>query len=338
MIVLVICLVTNYGNKEKKIEYVPANPQAAQKGKIMEALMNHQFVQESIRPEGKFYPKTLPFLKNKIEALTHEQKRACINQFVILEMEAAKQADVSNAEAIGMACLIVGNWFGHGYDYISYLLYRAEETELLIDNIDSIADERTKEYILCVSCEIAEFAKDKAKAIDLATTPFKVKNWSKAKVFEMVRKADADKDPSNETESTEDYLKAYADFFQAPDSVEAWNMTITVNPDNRNELLYYKNNVQKNLVQPHCGIILQLAFAQAQDPQLWVLGTKGLQAYENGQFVDVLKCYDGQDIVKEADNPMIDVADTVRGAIYGFYRNGEKVLIKPAPDNTTQII
>ncbi len=338
MAIIVIYLVTNYSNKEKKIEYVPSTPQPKQKETIIDALKIHPFVQESIKPEGKFYPKTLPFLQGKIETLTHDQKRACINQFVILEMEAAKQTAVSNAEAIGMACLIVGNWFGHGYDYISYLLYRAEETELLIDNIDSIADERTKEYLLCVSCEIAEFAKDKAKAIDLATTPFKVKNWSKAKVFELVRKAGADKNQGDVTESAEDYLNAFADYFQTPDSVEGWNMTITVNPDNRSELLYYKNNVQKNLVQPHCGVILQLVFAQSQEPQLWVLGTKGLQAYENGQFVDILKCYDGQDIVKGADNPMIDVADTVRGAIYGFYRNGEKVLIKLATTNSVQTI
>lgn len=336
MTIIVTYLVTN--NKKNKTEYVPANPQPTQKDKIMDALMNRPFVQESIKPEGKFYPKTLPFLQGKINTLTHDQKRACIHQFVILEMEAAKQANVSNAEAIGMACLIVGNWFGHGYDYISYLLYRAEEAELLIDNIDSITDDKIKEYILCVSCEIAEFAKDKAKAIDLATTPFKVKNWGKAKVFEMVRKANSDKNRSDVTESAEDYLNAFVDYFPVPDSVEGWNMTIAVNPDNRSELLYYKNNVQKNLVQPHCGVILQLVFAQFQEPQLWVLGTKGLQAYENGQFVNVLKCYDGQDIVKGADNPMIDVADTVRGAIYGFYRNGEKVLIKPAPANSTQAI
>lgn len=336
MTAIIVYLVMN--NRENKTEEVSVTPQSVQKDKAVDALTNHSFVQESIRPEGKFCPNSLPLIKDKIDTLTHDQKKACINLFVVLEIEVAKQAGVSKAEAAVVACVIVGNWLGHSHDYIGYLLYRAEETDQLIDNIDSIVDERTKESILFVSCEIAGFAEDKAKVMDLATTPFKVMNWSKSKIFEAVRKAGVEKNQNNTSDNVEGYLKAFADFFGSPEPVDAWNMTIMANPDNRSELLYYKNNQQKNLIQPHCGVILQLVFVQSQDPQLWVLGTKGLQAYENGQFVDVLKSYDGQDIVEGADNPMIDVAGTVRGTIYGFYRNGEKVLIKPAPENSTQII
>lgn len=336
MTAIIVYLVMN--NRENKTEYVSVTPQSAQKDKAVDALSNHPFVQESIRSEGKFYPSSLPLIKNKIGTLTHDQKKACINLFVVLEIEVAKQVGVSKAEALVMACMIVGNWFGHGHDYISYLLYRAEESDQLIDNIDSIVDVRIKESILFVSCEIAGLAKDNAKAMELATTPFKVMNWSKAKIFEAVRKGSVEKDQNNTSDNVVDYLKTFSDFFGSPEPVKAWNMTIMVNPDNRSELLYYKNNQQKNLIQPHCGRILQLVFVQAQEPQFWVLGTKGLQAYENGQFSDVLKCYDGQNVIKETDNPMIDIAGTARGDIYGFYRNGEKVLIKPAQTNSTQII
>lgn len=336
MTAIIVYLVMN--NRGNKAEDVSVTPQSVQKDKAVDALMNHPFVQESIRPEGKFYPSSLPLIKNKIGTLTHDQKKACINLFVVLEMEVAKQAGVSKAEAAVMACMIVGNWLGHGHDYIGYLLYRAEESDQLIDNIDSIVDERTKESILFVSCEIAGFAADKAKVMDLATTPFKVMNWSKAKIFEAVRKASVEKDQNNTSDNVEDYLKTFSDFFGPPEPVKAWNMTIMVNSDNHSELLYYKNNQQKNLIQPHCGRILQMVFVQAQEPQLWVLGTKGLQAYENGQFADVLKCYDGQNVIKETDNPMIDIAGTARGDIYGFYRNGEKVLIKPVPTNSTRTI
>lgn len=293
-------------------------------------LMKHPFVQKSINPDGEFYPKSMTAFKEKLNTLTSVQKNACIRQF--LNLIVCQQVSAHDHGSI--LFIVVSDWFGIKYsDNVAFFTKSGElttyngsllislNTKQIFDDIDSISDEETKEIILRVSCEIACMSQDKAKKIETAIGPFKQK-WSKVRIFNILSEPCYD---VTFAKNVTGWQKAFADFWKLPDSVSYYS--IKVNPENRNELIN-SNDGSLFSIQPQCGEILQLTVSKQN--QLLILGTKGLQTFENFQFVDVIKGDNGKDIVKNADNPIVYMEADDEGNIYAFYKDGGKVLLKAA--------
>lgn len=241
-------------------------------------------------------------------------------------MDMAQQHNIPKGKAFKTACMIVGNWSGHDAGYISYLSYGDNHSEEMIDTLNHL-DHKTIEEILCAGLEIASYGSKSSDSFKLATAPFKANNISKAQLFEIVYKNSISKKVTND--SIDVYLEAFANFFPTTDSIKAWTLIISVDARDRGKLLYRKNNQAISLSQPKCGTILQILFVEDNDPQLWVLGTKGLQSYENGQYVDIQQDQNGQILIKDPNNPLVEIGATEKGDIFGVRRNGEQSLIKP---------
>lgn len=287
--------------------------------------MNTAFVQESIKAEGKFYPETVNLLKDEFHILTHKQLKACLTHLVLLEAKMADLYGIPKRKAWETGCIIVGSWSGHDAGYISYLTDR--DADSIIDGLNLIED-KIKRHILYTGIEIILFGEYGARPFYLATDPFRMSFPQNSELAEIVCQSRIGKKITKNPDSIEGYMEVFAQLFSVSKPIIAWNLTIYVNPNNRCELLYYKNNQAMSLTQPECGIIIQLMFVERQSPQLWVLGTKRLQAYENGQYVDILQDCNGQELIKDSSNPLVEIGVNKNGDIIGVHKNKEISLIK----------
>lgn len=303
-------------------------PGQKEKENEKKAILNTTFVQESIKVGGTFYPETVNVLKNEFNLLTHAQLKACFTYLVLLEADWLDQDGMPKDKAWETGCIIVGSWSGHDSGYISYLTDR-KDVNAIIENLNLI-DNEIKRHILYTGIEIISFRGDGTRPFNLAISPFIRSFPKKSKLVEMVCQSSIGKKITKNAGSIEGYMEVFASFCPDPKPINAWTLTISTNPQNRSELLYYKNNQAMNLTQPECGTILQMMFVECQNPQLWVLGTKGLQAYENGQYVDIFQDCNGQALIKDTNNPLVDIDANENGDIIGVHKDGEISLIKTA--------